>query len=230
MWRISRHQQLIFIAIATIADPTNAFLPAASAVSRSSLSYNKGEGDLSSSDFERLQRLRLEALEEELRRPPSPEFSAEQLVKEVMNGLLFPYDPLPDAGFRMMLRTATKKWRNVILHSVGANDDADLELAASALGDAMGRLPHKNQFAILVGEGEKYVLDFPAESLDYGDGTCWVECRLRDKATDKLLVITGWDLRKREDGAWLVDSIEWQDFRAEFRPGIGREEWMEKTN
>ena len=104
----------------------------------------------------------------------------------------------------------------------------------------MGR-PH-NQFAILVGEGEDYVLDFSAtDPLDFGDGTCWVECRLRDKYSGKLLVITGWDLicqqqRQRvgnagnfNDGSnevWMVDWIYWQDFRDEFRPGIGREEWL----
>jgi hypothetical protein len=25
--------------------------------------------------------------------------------------------------------------------------------------------------------------------------------------------------------AWLVDGIDWQDFRERYRPGIGREEW-----
>jgi hypothetical protein len=106
----------------------------------------------------------------------------------------------------------------------------DYEVVASALGSSMGR-PH-NQFAILVGEGdEEYVLDFSASEsqlLDFGDGTCWVECRLRDKTTDELLVLTGWDLvRRDDDGAWMVDWIYWQDFREEFRPGIGgRQEWL----
>jgi len=27
-------------------------------------------------------------------------------------------------------------------------------------------------------------------------------------------------------GAWLLDWLDWQDFRDEFRPGFGREEWM----
>lgn len=116
----------------------------------------------------------------------------------------------------------------------------DYELVASALGSSMGR-PH-NQFAILVGGSDnnseggdeelEYVLDFSASEggqlLDFGDGTCWVECRLRDKATGELLVLTGWDLVQRDDdGAWMVDWIYWQDFREQFRPGIGgRQEWL----
>lgn len=187
---------------------------------------------------ERLDRLRIEIAQEELRRPPHPNFSAQQLIEEVLEALLNPYDPLPDAGFRTMLRTATHKWRRAICHSIGISSRNSKmvreDLAASALGVAMERLPQKNQFAILVGEGDyEYILDFPmGNSLDYEDGTCWVECRLRDKETNKLLVITGWTLRQRdEDGAWLVDSIDWQDFRDEFRPGIGREEsWMEQTS
>ena len=236
----TRRHQLFFAAIVVIADSINAFLPIAYPYRGSKyvppevLSFSKDDNGINSSDSdilkERLQRARLEITEEEIRRPPNSKFTAEQLVEEIMKGLLNPYDPLPDSGFRMMLRTATKDWRSSILHSIGANDDADLELAASALGVAIGRLPHKNQFAILVGEGEDYTLDFASEPLDFDDGTCWLECRLRDKETSKLLAITGWDLRQREDGAWLVDSIDWQDFRDEFQPGIGREGWMEKPN
>jgi hypothetical protein len=238
MGRKSRCHQFFFAAIVVIADSINAFLPIAYPYRGSNyvppevLSYSKDDNDINASELlkERLQRVRLEIMEEEIRRPPNPKFTAEQLIEEIMNGLLYPYDPLPDFGFRMMLRTATKDWRSAILHSIGANYDADLELAASALGVAIGRLPLKNQFSILVGEGEDYTLDFPSEPLDFDDGTCWVECRLRDKETSRLLVITGWNLRRREDGAWLVDSIDWQDFRDEFRPGIGREEWMKKAN
>lgn len=187
----------------------------------------------------RLQRMRMEILEEELFRPPNAGLNPRQVVEAIMHGLLSPYDPLPDSGFRLLLQTASPKWRNAIATSVGGatltsssvfNVDSPMgmELVASALGSSMGR--PNNQFAILVGEGEDYVLDFSSEPLDFGDGTCWIECRLRDKHSGELLVITGWDLRQREGdengGAWMVDWIYWQDFRDEFRPGIGREEWL----
>jgi len=74
---------------------------------------------------------------------------------------------------------------------------------------------------------------------------CWVESRLRAPEDDQLLVVVGWSLQRRvvehEQQAvilnnsncdtsqitpcWFLDGIDWQDFRDEFRPGIGREEW-----
>jgi hypothetical protein len=180
---------------------------------------------------ERIERIKVNVLEEELRRPPNPELSPKELVMVVMDGLWNSYDPLPDSGFRLLLRASTKDWRKKILASIGVvgkhQEKVNFEVVASALGAAMCR-PH-NQFAILVGEEEEYVLDFPTgeDGLDYTDGTSWVECRLRSKADGRLLVMTGWELKQREeDGAWLVDGIIWQDFREAYRPGVGREEWM----
>jgi hypothetical protein len=83
-----------------------------------------------------------------------------------------------------------------------------------------------NQYAIVVGEAEDFVPTFPSDPLEYPDGTCWLECRFRSKEDNSLLVTTGWNLQKRKsDGAWLVDGIDWHDFRDEFAPGIGQEEW-----
>lgn len=103
----------------------------------------------------------------------------------------------------------------------------DEDLIASAIGQALTR--SNNQYGILVGEGDQqYTVSFPSDLVDYGeDSSCWLECHLRDRNTDQLLAILGWQLQRREsDGAWLVDHIDWQDFRDDFRPGIGREEWM----
>lgn len=74
---------------------------------------------------------------------------------------------------------------------------------------------------------------------------CWIESRLRSPTDNQLLAVVGWSLQRRriiqEDQSynssnfesdtendltcWLLDGIDWQDFRDEFRPGIGREEW-----
>jgi hypothetical protein len=198
-----------------------------------SLWYSKSEREFdSSSSFDskilehRIQSLKIEIIEEEQRRPPNTELSPKQLIEEIMYGLLNPYDPLPDAGFRLLLKASTKSWQEEILHSIGASGNADIEIVASALGTAIGR-PH-NQFAILVGEGEDYKLAF-SEPADYEDGTCWIQCTLRENATGELLVIMGWDLCQQH-GAWLVHRIDWQDFRDEFRPGIGREEWSRECH
>lgn len=170
---------------------------------------------------DRIRSLKVSILEDELNRPPNKTITPSELIREILHGLLNPFDPLPEAGFRLILRTATKNWRKKILQSVGANDHSDIEIVASALGTAIGR--PDNQFAILVGEGEDFILEM-SEPLNFGE-ECWLECKLRGKKSSELLVITGWNLLL-EDGMWLVDNVEWQDFREQFRPGIGREEWL----
>lgn len=168
---------------------------------------------------QRIRSLRREVLEEEWRRPPNANCSPEELVEEILTALWDSDDPMPDSGFLLLLRTATKQWRAQILKSVGApaSGEVDWQVVSSALGAAIGR-PH-NQFSILVAgdagdEHEKaYVLEFPFEPLDYNDGSAWLECRMRDRQTRELLVITGWSLKQREDGAWLVDGISWHDLR-----------------
>jgi len=172
--------------------------------------------------MQRIQQLRVGILEEEYKRPPNAHLSPTELVHEVVMGLYSPYDPTPDAGFRLLLQASTQDWRSAIARSIGARDDSDIAVVASALGAALER--PNNQYSILVGEAEEFQLDFPSE-LDFEDGTCWIECQLRDTAESRLLVVTGWDL-VREDGAWLVDRVMWQDFRDGFRPGVGREEWF----
>lgn len=173
---------------------------------------------------ERLLELKVNMIEEEYRRPPNPELSPQRFVSELLKGLYYNADPLPDSGFRLLLRASTSRWRSALYRSVAAPLSAGEEAVASALGQAIVR--PRNQFAIIAGEAEDYEISFPTDTLDYADGTCWVECRLRDNC-DRLLVVMGWQLEQRKsDGSWLVDNIDWQDFRDEFRPGIGREEWM----
>jgi hypothetical protein len=171
----------------------------------------------------RLDQLRVRDLEQGFQRPPNPNLTATDFIRSCLDGLWANDEPHPDSGLRLLLRASTKSWRNQIRRSVGAPLSADEEMVVSALGEAIGR--SNNQFAILVGEGETYTVHFPMEPLDYADGTCWVECQLRSTIDDRLLVTTGWQLHK-ENGAWMVETIDWQDFRERFRPGIGREEWM----
>lgn len=199
---------------------------------------------------QRLQRMRLEVMEQELTtRPPQAHLSATDFVQQLLACIWQHEDPTPEAGFRVLLRTATVEWKTALYQAVGAPLTAAEDVVASALGQAMGR--PDNQYAILVGVSDtasndndtddenddddqavqEYVPTFPAEPLDYYDGTAWVECRLRDKRDNSLLVSTGWQLRRRDtDGAWMVAGIDWQDFRDKFRPGIGREEWMRICN
>jgi hypothetical protein len=91
--------------------------------------------------------------------------------------------------------------------------------------------------------------DFPTDPFQYEEHDnekdetidfCFIESRLRSPKDDSLMVVVGWALQRRRrqpgysnnldtdddlDSFWLLDGMDWQDFRDEFRPGIGREEW-----
>ena len=182
---------------------------------------------------QRLGKLRLDVLEKEVSRPPNAQLSACDFVQELLDGILHNEDPLPESGFRLLLRTATDEWKQALYQSVAAPPNAPEDVVASALGQAMAR--PGNQYALLVDDEPThgkdkdhpaYIATFPFEPLDYFDGTAWVECRLRDPTDGTLLVSTGWTLQRNEQGAWLVAGLDWQDFRDGFRPGVGRQEWM----
>lgn len=215
-----------------LVQPSNAFLiPSKAKKPPSSLAYMQGRlaepYDANENGIleGRLLDLKVNAIEEDVRRPPNPNLSAQDFVFEIIRALHNNGDPLPDSGFRVLLRSSTDPWKKMLYKSVGAPRTANEEVVASALGEAMAR--DDNQFVILVDEESGHEVSFPTDTLDYSDGTAWVECRLRDEENDLLLVVMGWQLHRRpSDGAWLVDQIDWQDFRDDFRPGIGREEWM----
>lgn len=172
-------------------------------------------------------------------------------VTSILESLSRPHYPVPYSGYKLLYESSTPHWKEVLLKSVGASMDTDETFFFTALSASMER-PY-NQFGILVGvvedddeqkhfflidddayrdnndSGRQYKLEFPRDTLDYYDGTAWVECRLRDVHSDALLVVLGWSMKQQEEGssssAWLVDGIDWQDFRERYRPGIGREEW-----
>jgi len=198
---------------------------------------------------DRLQELHRNLLEEEWQRPPNAAYSPQSLVEAILQGLWESDDPLPDSGFLLLLQTATPSWRRKIFQSIGAPytaGNANWQVVSSALGAAISR--PKNQYGLLVSSCEDeqeesdyetddeeeemsssmpYILDFPFEPLDYDDGDAWLECRMRDKNTNQLLVTTGWSLKRRDDdGSWLVDHVIWHDLRDEFRPGVGQTEWL----
>lgn len=176
-------------------------------------------------------RLNVSKLRSELSRPPNSMLGPREFVGQLLSGLRHPNHPTLNAGFHMLLKSSTSDWRKVLCQSVGATPNTPNSQIAPALNQAFGR--PKNQFGILVGacddettDAEEFLIEFPNDPLDYEDGTCWLECRLRQKDNDMLFAVLGWTLKRRaEDGAWLLDSLDWQDFREHYRPGIGREEW-----
>ena len=161
-------------------------------------------------------------LSQQWKRPPNPLLESQDVVLCLLEELRQPSSRY--SGVIALLETSTDTWRNVLRQSVAAPNDATNEQIAPSLEAALAR--PNNQFAILLGiEDVNYRITFPTDPLDYGD-TCWVECRLRSASKDELLVAMGWSLEKRAiDGAWMVATLDWQDFRDAYRPGIGREEW-----
>ena len=197
------------------------------------LSMSLGEPNIDSISMEALQleqfKRRKESLErrvlyQQWRRPPNPLLDPQDVVVGLLEELRQPSTSGRYSGILALLETSTDAWRSVLRQSVAAPDTATNEQIAPSLEAALSR--PNNQFAILLGvEDQDFHITFPTDPLDYGD-TCWVECRLRSAKNDELLVATGWSLERRAvDGAWLVSTLDWQDFRDAYRPGIGREEW-----
>lgn len=170
----------------------------------------------------------IERAENQLNRPPRNDLGPIEFVEEILSALSTPDYPLPDSGLGVLYRSSTREWRAKMRESIGAPKEAESSVVARALSNAISR--ERNQFGILVGadDSEKYVVSFPSDIVDHDDGFCFVECQLRSSNDNSLLVATGWQLKrsKRLNGAWLIDRIDWQDFRNLYRPGIGREEWL----
>lgn len=176
-----------------------------------------------------------DVLEQEMDSPANnPNLSPVEFVSKILECLLQPDDPLPNSGYRVLLRSSSPKWRREIQKALGVPSqyysDENLvneDILASALGSALMR--PNNQFGILVNNDDDYTLQI-VNILDYQDGTCWISSRLVSSSTleSKVLVILGWHLIKPPNmDTWTIDSIEWQDFRDAYRPGIGREEWSQ---
>ena len=181
--------------------------------------------------------------------PPSPQYSEIEFVRAVLEAMRNDenaYNNLEDpdkteqvtvsldSGAYVLLRSSTAEWFDIIRRFVGVvpysctnmDDDEYVCEVASAVASSFAR--SNNQFHILTGQepAPRYVATFPTDPVEEDENTSWLEVRLRDATTDELLVVSGWDLKRREsDGAWLIDGLDWQDFRDGFRPGIGREEW-----
>lgn len=177
------------------------------------------------------------ALQRRWQRPPNPLLGPTDLVTALLEELRSPQttvstNPAMDTsgqhpGVLALLETSSPSWRKILCRSVGASEEkTSNQYLVPSLEAALGR--PNNQFAILMGvEDTGYQITFPTDPLDFEDGTCWVECRLRGGRQEDLLVAMGWSLvRRATDGAWIVDALDWQDFREAYRPGIGREEWM----
>ena len=162
-------------------------------------------------------------------RPPNSSLGPVEFVVELLKGLRHVHHPVTYAGMEMLYESSTPQWRETLCYSIGRSPpDTPKEELITCLSLALERPNH--QFGILIGNSdvEYHIEELPSECdiLDYGDGTCWLETRLRNPKNDELLAVVGWSLaHNSEKSFWLLDGIDWQDFRPDHRPGIGREEW-----
>ena len=75
-------------------------------------------------------------------------------------------------------------------------------------------------------EPDSYIATFPTDTFSLDDDGAWQEVHLESPdGSGEVYAKLGWSLRKRGDGCWLTDEVSWHDFREEWRPGIGEEEW-----
>ena len=144
--------------------------------------------------------------------PPNPELGPVEFVQAVLDALDHPDDPLPDSGFRTLIRSSSKKWREQTRRSIGAPPEASEDAIARGLSHAMGR--PGSPFALMTdaaSDGGCCVhVAFPSDVLDFEDGTAWIECVFYRCVgiNETPMLATKWSLVQREsDGAWLIDGI-----------------------
>ena len=86
----------------------------------------------------RLTSLRAQILEEELmHRPPNPHLDAIEFVKSLLSSLMHADHPLPDSGYRVLIRCSAPRWREALRKSIGAPPGANEELMVLALAEAV---------------------------------------------------------------------------------------------
>jgi hypothetical protein len=207
-------------------------------MAKSSDDNNRNDNPVDSSSEllnQRLHKMRAKVYEQQMALPPNPNLSPTEFITAILTHLHRPDHFMPQSGFRTLLRSSSPKWKAALRRSIGVPSDLEDAITEdaliSSLASAMTR--PKNQYQILVHDDDNeeddvssYAIYFPGDIVDYLDGNCWLETQLREKESGKLLVIMGWSLVQNEKKEWLIDRLDWQDFRDEFRPGIGREEWM----
>ena len=143
------------------------------------------------------------------RGPPNAELGPVEFVQAVLSALEHPDDPFPDHGFRTLIRSSSKKWREQTRKSIGAPPEASEDAIARGLSHAMSR--PGSPFALMVdaaSDGDCCLhVSFPSDVLDFEDGTAWILCAFQGINKTPILV-TKWSLVRREsDGAWLIDEI-----------------------
>ena len=169
-------------------------------------------------------------------------FTSSQSPMEFVDNLLHQLSsPETTNKGQILLDASSDKWRQAIYQAIGASPTTttattDMNAISKSLQDKM--LRSDSQFAILMGGTTNdddasitttpFTIAFPSDIVDYrNDGTVWLECQLRQADTNKLFVIMGMSLlSEAATSSWKILSLDWQDFREPFYPGLSGREWL----
>ena len=153
---------------------------------------------------------------------PSRQYSPHEVIDLILSALRSNDVPSPHAGTALLRRFSTEEFR-----FAGEPDSPRLTpqgLTAFFEADAPSA-----QYGLLL-ERDTYAPAYPSDIVSLDDDRAWQEVCLESTSGNGgdndgvLLAKLGWSLVRR-DGCWMTDEVSWHDFRADFRPGIGEEEW-----
>ena len=145
---------------------------------------------------------------------PEPAYTPQEVISLTLDALQSNDEPQPSFGTALLRRFSTEEFQM-------AGEPQRLP------PPALTAFFTTNQYNLLLDrEGASWY--FPAETCSFDDENAWQEVRFESDGAaageNALLVKLGWSL-VRSKGCWLTESVDWHDFRPDFRPGIGQEEW-----
>lgn len=149
---------------------------------------------------------------------PTPEFLPQDVISFTLNGLQANDNPVKDSGSSLLLRFSSDKFKLQMRWLIGTSQ------SPAVLSSSLRK--KESQFHLLLCP---YQYSFPSDTY-YSDANRAFQEVQFDGCPDALsgqtlLAKLGWELVRGDDGCWRTDAISWHDFRDEFRPGIGQEEW-----
>lgn len=136
--------------------------------------------------------------------------------RELMSSGLTPTDAFTPVDVVALTLRALKTGDERFLHRFSMPDFAPA--GVKRRGSTFEGLSN-GQYAIL---RKAYDADIDDDVLEL-DADAYLRIRL-DDSNAQTLVSLGWELERRR-GVWLTSRWYWHDFRPEFHPGIGEEEW-----
>ena len=146
----------------------------------------------------------------------------QEVISVTLNALKANDVPVKDTGTSLLLRFASDRFKLQMRWMIGTAQ------SAAVLSSSLRK--SNSQYNLLFCP---YDFSFPSDTYHIDKGRAFQEVQLescQDLSTLRpggvsLLAKLGWELIRDEQGCWRTDMISWHDFRDEYRPGEGQEEW-----